>query len=80
MNLKDTESFDVKIVDYGFSMLTNESFLRNSSKMISSVGNQSTKAPEVDDENYNIREYDKRIDVWAVGVAYYILITGCMIF
>lgn len=58
---------DVKITDFGFACLFSPS-----DKMDLSLGTPMYMAPEL----VNDKEYDQRVDVWALGCIVYILLTG----
>ena len=63
--------YKVKIIDYGFSKIMTSDIQLNG--FTSKFGVLSTKAPEVEfDADV---QYDERIDVWGIGVAFFILVT-----
>ena len=64
--------YKIKIIDYGFSkIITNEIAL---SGLKSKFGVPCTMAPEV--EKFAQVAYDERIDVWGIGVTFFILVTS----
>ena len=68
--------YQIKIIDYGFSKIQDQKIEKNG--MWSRMGVPFTKAPEVEFDS-NVA-YDARIDVWGIGVAYFILVTNRLIF
>jgi serine/threonine protein kinase len=66
-----TEPFSVKIADLGFSR-----GLNNNQRLRTSCGTPLLMAPET---LFGVG-YDFKVDVWAMGVIYYNLITGLFVF
>jgi serine/threonine protein kinase len=61
--------FDIKLVDFGYAKdIEEESEGRNSPR----IGTLGYKAPEI----FKQQEYDKSVDMWALGVITYILLCG----
>lgn len=72
-DLKDTSTYQLKIIDYGFSKILDEGI-----QIKTAMGVPFTKAPETEfDAN---EAYDERVDVWSIGVCYYILLTNKIMF
>lgn len=68
--LYDSKNMQVKLIDFGISKKT---FLRGVRRdMLTIIGTHSYLAPEV----YLGGGYDEKIDLWALGVTVYRLITG----
>ena len=63
----DDGSFDIKLTDFGFATA-----FKADQKMSLSLGSPLYMSPELCAE----KEYDHRVDVWAVGVIGYILLSG----
>jgi serine/threonine protein kinase len=63
----------VKLVDFGFAVIENET-TRSPSKQL--VGSPGYFAPEVLRE----RSYTTKCDIWSLGVVFYILLSGLMPF
>jgi len=62
-----SDNFTVKLTDFGFAC-----FFDPSHKMDLSLGTPLYMAPEL----INDKEYDEKVDVWALGCIVYILLTG----
>ena len=72
-DLTDPSKYQVKIIDYGFSKVLDEGTV-----LQTPVGVLHTKAPETE---YDAKmKYDERIDIWSIGVFYFILLSGRMMF
>jgi calcium-dependent protein kinase len=66
--LVDKESEEIKIIDFGLSKSVNNTPFQ---VLHSAVGTPYYVAPEVLDH-----EYDKRCDVWSIGVTLYVMLCG----
>ena len=78
-DLSDPTSFRMMIIDYGYSKL----FDRKSEINILTpgIGIRQWQAPEMYDDEFWKKEqystcYNEKIDVWGVGVIYYVLLSS----
>ena len=71
MMTNDTETSDIRLIDFGLSKL-----LGPNEKCEESFGTLGYVAPEVLME----QPYDKSVDYWSIGIVAYLLITGCLPF
>lgn len=62
-----SENSDIKIIDFGVS----RKFFKNNEELNSIVGTPYYVAPEVLDG-----KYDKKVDIWSIGIIMYVLMTG----
>lgn len=62
-----SETSDIKIIDFGVS----RKFFKNNEELNSIVGTPYYVAPEVLDG-----KYDKKVDIWSIGIIMYVLMTG----
>ena len=65
---KDMKNFEVKLADFGFAR-----FFDPNEKLEQSLGSPFYIAPEILIED---SKYDHKVDVWALGVMTYELLTG----
>ena len=65
---KDKKNFDIKLADFGFAR-----FVEHNEKLNSALGSPFYIAPEMLSSN---SKYDCKVDVWALGVMTYELLSG----
>jgi serine/threonine protein kinase len=63
----------VKLVDFGFATIETEELQRPSNYLCGTPGYM---APEVISQ----RSYSCKVDIWGLGVVFYIMLSGCMPF
>ena len=63
----------VKLVDFGFATIETEELQRASNYLCGTPGYM---APEVISQ----RSYSCKVDIWGLGVVFYIMLSGCMPF
>lgn len=70
MESKDNNNLTIKVSDLGFSCYFNEEGLKQV------MGTPLFMAPEF----FSRRSYSSKVDIWAIGVITYLMLTGCLPF
>ena len=73
MKYKDTDNFEIRISDFGFSC-----FFDPSVGLELQLGTLPYMAPELVDESRP--KYNEKVDIWSIGVTTFMLITGLIPF
>ena len=66
-SMTDGSNLKIKLADFGFATKFD-----NEKKNNASIGTSTFMAPEI----CNKEVYDEKIDVWAVGILYFLLLSG----
>ena len=67
--MKDSKGYDIKLIDFGFSMN-----FKDNKNVFWSCGSPKYMAPELIDNKG--KSYNEKIDIWAIGLMAYELVTG----
>ena len=67
MQFVEHDNLEVKLTDFGFA-----TFLNHDKKLEHTIGTPLYMAPEIIKDF----KYDEKVDIWAIGVITYILLSG----
>jgi serine/threonine protein kinase len=70
--LNDDKNIQIKLSDFGHSKLINDGY----STALTRVGTPQYWAPEVSDRYSAQNGYDKKVDLWSLGVVLYVMLMG----
>ena len=73
MDSKDLKNFDIKVIDFGFACMYDP---KNSDGLDTYLGTPAYMAPEI----LRLQKYTNKVDVWAIGVIIFMLLSGQMLF
>ena len=73
LDYKDKNKFDIKVIDFGFACLFDP---RDDIGLDTYLVTQSYMAPKI----LNYQLYTEKVDVWAIGVIIFMLLSGQMLF